>query len=314
MTVVPLPPVAAAKAILSCMEGAAERGEICPTNDALATLIGAASIATASRHVKELEQRGLIRVERGSRSRVVTIVATGKSTADAAGASGSRAEPDPGPTGAELADAIRRRAHELGIAVTIFARPLSPHPQTWLSQLERARRPQPHTLARIEALLAGNPVSAPPANNFQANAGVDRREALQRAATDEASRAVDRRVQAARLTTRHPLEQALAGTSADDPGEAPLPPVTTRDPCPRCGVRADIGCSHRPAAPPAAGAEARDRTIFLPTRLHESLRLAAIGRGRASATDLAVELLTALLADGLVDAILDPEFRRELAA
>jgi hypothetical protein len=31
------------------------------------------------------------------------------------------------------------------------------------------------------------------------------------------------------------------------------PPVIERDPCPRCGVRRDIGCNHRPVASLACG-------------------------------------------------------------
>lgn len=35
-----------------------------------------------------------------------------------------------------------------------------------------------------------------------------------------------------------------------DPSAPPMVTAVDRDPCPRCGVRGDIGCAHRPLAPP----------------------------------------------------------------
>jgi hypothetical protein len=45
-------------------------------------------------------------------------------------------------------------------------------------------------------------------------------------------------------------EVALAQARAE--ARAPLPPVIDRTPCFRCGIRADIGCSHRSASIPYA--------------------------------------------------------------
>ena len=60
---------------------AAENGERCPTSIEIATMLDCSPGGTAAGIVKRLERRGLISVERYQRERRVTIVATGKSTA-----------------------------------------------------------------------------------------------------------------------------------------------------------------------------------------------------------------------------------------
>jgi len=67
--------------IFAMIENAAERGEPCPTNAVLATAIGASSMSGPVKFVNQLIEDGAIRVERSQRARVVTIVATGKTTA-----------------------------------------------------------------------------------------------------------------------------------------------------------------------------------------------------------------------------------------
>lgn len=39
-------------------------------------------------------------------------------------------------------------------------------------------------------------------------------------------------------------KRPLPDVSGAEPNIADLPPRVERDPCPRCGVRADVGCSH----------------------------------------------------------------------
>lgn len=52
----------------------------------------------------------------------------------------------------------------------------------------------------------------------------------------------------------HVVQRPRAGKAADElPDENNLPPRIDREPCPRCGVRADIGCDHR-RAPLSMGA------------------------------------------------------------
>lgn len=60
---------------------AANNGLECPSNHDIAVAIGASSTATAVSCLALLESMNLIRVERGTNNRVVTIVATGKATA-----------------------------------------------------------------------------------------------------------------------------------------------------------------------------------------------------------------------------------------
>jgi hypothetical protein len=59
---------------------AANRAAACPTGDMLAVICGYDSAHGTVVPIKRLEQRGLIRVERFTRSRRVTVVATGKRT------------------------------------------------------------------------------------------------------------------------------------------------------------------------------------------------------------------------------------------
>lgn len=103
-------------------------------------------------------------------------------------------------TGAELADAVRLAARRSGLSVDRYAAPLASNPGNWLNQLAQANRPKPHTVARIVALLDGTSVAPPPA--------------------------------AAPRTQKIRAEGTIR--------EKDLPPVIKRDPCLRCGVRADL--------------------------------------------------------------------------
>lgn len=66
--------------LLQALQLAAANEMPCPTNYEIATLVGYASIGSASMLLTDLERRGLIKVERFSTSRRVTIVASGAST------------------------------------------------------------------------------------------------------------------------------------------------------------------------------------------------------------------------------------------
>lgn len=67
---------------LAMLIKAADVGGECPSNYVLAYACGVSAANSASVIVARLEQRGLITVQRGSRQRKVTIVATGKSTCE----------------------------------------------------------------------------------------------------------------------------------------------------------------------------------------------------------------------------------------
>lgn len=74
-----LTPNSSLMVVLRCLTAAAEAHETCPTNDALAVAIQASAVA-ASDLVRRLERRGLIKVQRGNCTRVVTVLSTGKRT------------------------------------------------------------------------------------------------------------------------------------------------------------------------------------------------------------------------------------------
>lgn len=72
--------VARAGKIFALIRQAAERGERCPTNRTLGERFGVVDrVVCDALHF--LESCGMIRVERGNDTRVVTIVATGQRTA-----------------------------------------------------------------------------------------------------------------------------------------------------------------------------------------------------------------------------------------
>lgn len=64
------------------------------------------------------------------------------------------------PTGAELVAEIEKAAHAAGVSPTEFARPLSGMTNNFLAQLRIAKRPLASTIARVRALVAGEPVPA----------------------------------------------------------------------------------------------------------------------------------------------------------
>lgn len=68
--------------VYRALNDAAEAGVKCPTCDDLADLIDTNSVASTVNVVKRLERRGLIQVQRYQRERRVTIMATGKKTAE----------------------------------------------------------------------------------------------------------------------------------------------------------------------------------------------------------------------------------------
>jgi DNA-binding MarR family transcriptional regulator len=67
--------------VMRMIEGAAARGEASPTNREICEEFGLASLSSAVRILDKLSARGLIAIERFQIARVVTITATGQSTA-----------------------------------------------------------------------------------------------------------------------------------------------------------------------------------------------------------------------------------------
>jgi hypothetical protein len=67
---------------LRLIERAAEHGERAPSNDTLAGALNAASPSAGADCISRLERAGIITVRRFHNARQITIVATGKSTAE----------------------------------------------------------------------------------------------------------------------------------------------------------------------------------------------------------------------------------------
>ncbi len=115
-------------------------------------------------------------------------------------------------TGEQIMLLIVAEAGRRGRTARALVAQLSPEPDHWIAQFRRAHRPKPSTLARIAALLAGEPVPPPPPNNFQKRPY--------------------------RLTPR----TLAVGCDRDPPANRPR---VDRDPCFFCGTRGDIGCRHQ---------------------------------------------------------------------
>jgi len=67
--------------VLGMIEAAARAAARCPTNEEICAALGWASVGQASMAVSALERAGLIRVERFSKARIVTVCSSGLSTA-----------------------------------------------------------------------------------------------------------------------------------------------------------------------------------------------------------------------------------------
>ncbi|GGI82108.1 hypothetical protein GCM10007973_18190 [Polymorphobacter multimanifer] len=68
--------------LLDMLTCAADAGAPCPSNARLAEELGVNSLKDVTGPIKRLEARGLIKVQRGNRARIVEIVSTGKRTAE----------------------------------------------------------------------------------------------------------------------------------------------------------------------------------------------------------------------------------------
>lgn len=128
------------------------------------------------------------------------------------------------PTGQQLVDAIHDLARSCGATPQRVAKALSSDPNKWLKQVAIAHSPKAHTIARVGALLAGKAVVPPPLNSFQAK----------------------------------PAAQSYLRVRVSPPSEILAAPVR-RDPCFRCGVRADVGCVHQ-RIPSQAGSTTTEST------------------------------------------------------
>lgn len=116
-------------------------------------------------------------------------------------------------TGEQIAAALRAAAAEKKLPLLHFIRPLTAQPLSWLRQVQMARLPTRRTRDRVRALLAGEPLPRT----------IDPNPLRERTAP-----------------RRRPAPDAIMEQ------EPPLTARVDREPCFHCGVRADVGCHHRP--------------------------------------------------------------------
>lgn len=151
---------AAESVVLQALTRAANRHEPCPTNSRLAELLGARSSGAPNSTLQRLEKRGLIKVDRYSASRQVTIVATGRRTrAPASAAKHWRDRPEHAAKlatinnlGPKMAELIREAAEQQGVSIVDFVVSVGASPTT-AGNLSRAKAPRPLTIARFLPVL-----------------------------------------------------------------------------------------------------------------------------------------------------------------
>ena len=152
-------------------------------------------------------------------------------------------------TGPELVEIVRQRARDLDVRVVDLVRQLTTTPPNrWLHQVARSRSPRTHTLASVRALLA-DPEPAP-IEESRAKPGIDAPPQAVGGA-EPGSRPVAGRS----ATATSELMDVTAGETAPARPAVPVafrpapawarPIASGRDPCPRCGVRGDLGCRHQ---------------------------------------------------------------------
>jgi len=141
-------------AVYGMLVGAAQRGDECPSNAALAERTNI-SPSYAHQIIYDLAAKGWITLEAGTNARVVTIVDRGISTLRPANMHGRAADAI---TGAQLVAEIRAEASRRGLEAEQFAAPLNTSPRRYLEALRWRGRPGATTIARVRALIAGEPL------------------------------------------------------------------------------------------------------------------------------------------------------------
>lgn len=124
----------AKEAIFQCLSEAADKGEICPTADDLAEVSGVASISTTVALMHSLEDECRIKVDRFQKSRQVTIVQTGRTTAEPRDKTPHWRELTKD-TPAPSVEAIKQRAPSIAQEIFAEARARGKAPQDYLTDL-----------------------------------------------------------------------------------------------------------------------------------------------------------------------------------
>jgi hypothetical protein len=139
----------------------------------------------------------------------------------------STLRPPPRPetvAGAELAESVRRAARDRRQSIAAFLRPLGLRsPDSWLFQLGQTKKPRAATVAKLTALIAGEPVAPPPERRAHPNQAVRRvdREArgLEPSARElEERRALERQAEA-RVREEEARAAAERASATRLPGE-----------------------------------------------------------------------------------------------
>jgi len=124
--------------VFRLLERAANAGKECPSNNDIADALGCASCSCGPRVMNRLEAAGLISVQRGGQSRVVTICATGKRTAGDVGAVHWRFRPE-----------NKHRRHEQSVSPLRARARLEQEPEPLMLRVERDPCPRCGTRADI---------------------------------------------------------------------------------------------------------------------------------------------------------------------
>lgn len=216
----------AERIVLQALIKAANSHAPCPSNNELAELLGASSTATPVGILRRLQARGIIRVERFSTSRQVTIVASGRRT-KIAGVKAPHWRDRPehaaklatvGNLGPRLAELIRGAAAERGQTLVDFVVSVGASPTT-VGNLTNARAPRAITIARFLPVLGDKLRAITPPELIKAAEGLGMTAAVDRGVRQDQAAPSPPPAPPADMTYR-PLVRTLA---PQQPG-ATIPP------------------------------------------------------------------------------------------
>jgi hypothetical protein len=133
-------------------------------------------------------------------------------------------------------DAIHELAAQIGQTPQQIASALANNPSRWLKQVAAARNPRAETIEHVRLLLSGQAVrrrarKVPVTQAIMSGAPA--------AATSPATAAQGVALSVTERTKRH-----CSIVPRHFPGGG-RPQAASREPCPRCATRGDVGCAHQ---------------------------------------------------------------------
>jgi len=206
------------KKVLNILSNAAENGLPCPSNEEIQEVIGYKQITTASRAVTALNESGLISVSIVDNRRTVTVTSSGKSTLPAKHRFNDAERPVGRKSRAKQPENAKENARQVLLRIEHYLSLNSASAkllciaaglnENFISGLRCGSVPKPENIKKIEQAMRDNPDGT--------------------------------------ADMKHPSSVIPFKPISVQQKIAPGAKIVSRDPCFKCGVRGDIGCSHQP--------------------------------------------------------------------